>query len=262
MIKMNLDQIKECQLDILKQVSAFCEKNNIKYYLFAGTLLGAVRHKGYIPWDDDIDISMPRPDYEMFIKSFKSNYLKVHCIENDNLYWLPSAKVSNQKTKLIEDVDLDYKIGVNIDVFPLDGCPADLKLLRKKLCKIKLLQFLLNCKIVKIAKNRALYKNIFIYCMKILLKPISPNYLSLKISLISQSHDFNFSELAGTTGIIIMITKKSYYNNIIKIEFEKKFFNVFAEYKKWLAEIYGNDYMKIPPKEQRKTHHSFSAYYI
>ena len=126
----NLEELKKIQFDILKKVAAFCEKNKIKYYLGYGTLLGAVRHKGYIPWDDDIDIIMPRPDYlrfiEIFNKSTPSPELKVlsHYIDKNHPY--PFIKLINTKTKQVSHSSIKYDMGVCIDIFPLDGLPKSI----------------------------------------------------------------------------------------------------------------------------------------
>ena len=98
------DEMKHIQLDILKNVAKFCDENRIRYYLGFGTMLGAVRHKGFIPWDDDIDILMPRPDYLRFVKVFnKSNdRYEVKSIEIDEAYWNTFAKVFDLQTYMEE----------------------------------------------------------------------------------------------------------------------------------------------------------------
>ena len=83
MKRLNVDEMKAIELDMLKDISNFCDNNGIRYYLCGGTLLGAVRHKGFIPWDDDMDIAMPRPDYEKFLEIFNTQshrykYMKKH----------------------------------------------------------------------------------------------------------------------------------------------------------------------------------------
>ncbi|MFR5682857.1 MAG: phosphorylcholine transferase LicD [Clostridia bacterium] len=122
---MSLEEIKSIQLDILSQVANYCDRNGLRYFLAYGTLLGAVRHKGYIPWDDDIDIMMPRPDYMQFINSFNNEKcaLRVGSHYLDKNYPYVIAKVYDTSTLCKENIDVEYSIGINIDVFPIDGLP-------------------------------------------------------------------------------------------------------------------------------------------
>ena len=108
MEKLGIEEIRSIQLKILNIVADYCDKMGLTYFLGYGTLLGAVRHKGYIPWDDDIDILMPRPDYEKFIKEFNSNDYDVKSHYKDPKYPYTFAKVSYEKSILRENTDLKY----------------------------------------------------------------------------------------------------------------------------------------------------------
>ena len=125
-------ELLQLQLDILRDVDAFCRKNGIEYFLVGGTGIGAVRHGGYIPWDDDIDIGMRRPDYNRFIESFNGSYshLKVYAPEINLNYYAPYANVCDTRTLLDEGENGHRKdpIGVKIDIFPYDPIPSDEKL--------------------------------------------------------------------------------------------------------------------------------------
>ena len=123
MRELSIDEIKKIQLGLLVEVDHFCRKNDIKYSLTGGTLLGAVRHKGFIPWDDDIDICMPRPDYDRFVRNFVSSNCRVDAYEKNNKYLVPFAKVSDNNSILIENKKFRYDLGVNIDVFFQDVIP-------------------------------------------------------------------------------------------------------------------------------------------
>ncbi|MBR1548332.1 MAG: LicD family protein [Prevotella sp.] len=115
-------------MKILQATDAMCRQHGLRYYIWAGTMIGAVRHHGFIPWDDDIDIAMPRPDYEQLV-AHSSQWLaapyELVCAENDPLYPLPFAKIQDSSTTLIERTHLHYLGGVYIDVFPIDGVPAN-----------------------------------------------------------------------------------------------------------------------------------------
>lgn len=114
-------------LETLKLIHEVCKEHGLRYYITAGTLLGAVRHGGFIPWDDDLDIAMPRPDYDTLIAhadEWLPKHIELICAERDVNYPFPFAKIQNASTTLIERKHISYLGGVYIDVFPLDGVPA------------------------------------------------------------------------------------------------------------------------------------------
>lgn len=123
--------IRPLQLRILKVLLAIdevCRKHQLSYYCWAGTMLGAVRHKGFIPWDDDMDIAMPRPDYDKFMAHAAEWLPKPYeavCAETDPRYPFPFGKVQDGGTTLIERKHIDYIGGIYVDVFPIDGVPAN-----------------------------------------------------------------------------------------------------------------------------------------
>ena len=113
-------------LPILKAVDTACRQYGLRYYIWAGTMIGAVRHHGFIPWDDDLDIAMPRPDYDKLIahcKDWLPEPYEMVCAENDDAYPLPFAKIQDGSTTLIERLHLKYLGGIYLDVFPIDGAP-------------------------------------------------------------------------------------------------------------------------------------------
>jgi lipopolysaccharide cholinephosphotransferase len=113
-------------LPIIKAVDNACHQHGLRYYIWAGTMIGAVRHKGFIPWDDDLDIAMPRADYDKLIahcKEWLPEPFEMVCAENDDVYPLPFAKIQDGSTTLIERMHLKYLGGIYLDVFPIDGAP-------------------------------------------------------------------------------------------------------------------------------------------
>ena len=124
MQEISTEELKKIQLDILDEVTKFCEQKNIRMSLGYGTLLGAIRHKGYIPWDDDVDILMPYPDYKRFLKEFvgyKDNLI-VQYMGNDSSYRFTFAKVYDNRTLLLEKT---IRTGVYIDIYPVIGFPKE-----------------------------------------------------------------------------------------------------------------------------------------
>ena len=127
MVTYDIDLLHRRILRILMAVDSCCREHGLRYYIWAGTMIGAVRHKGFIPWDDDIDIAMPRPDYEQLIahcREWLPAPYEFVCAENDPAYPLPFGKVQDASTTLIERTHLHYLGGIYIDVFPIDGVPG------------------------------------------------------------------------------------------------------------------------------------------
>src|SRR5690554_4415622 len=120
-----LKKLHNVQIEILNQIVKICNQNKLTYFLIGGTLLGAIRHKGFIPWDDDLDIAMPRKDYEKFLElcqGYLGDEYYLHCSKTDPKYWLPFAKVRKNNTifeeKSIQTIN-SHK-GIYVDIFPLD----------------------------------------------------------------------------------------------------------------------------------------------
>lgn len=275
MKKLKLEELKQIELDILKEVTDFCDKNNIIYYLAAGTLLGAIRHKGFIPWDDDIDIAMPRPDYIRFIKEYdkwsKKNY-NITSIYDDKDVLIPFAKVWNAKTKKIErNIDYSDKFirGVDIDIFPIDGLPNNINkakiflvfqyallkmyiLLGEKYTKhknkiINIIKFSIytNLKILQKFKVISTYKIIKLINMNC----CKYNFYNSKFVAISVFPSYGQNE----------ITSGHNFKKRIKVKFERGYFYAPIGYDEYLRGLYGN-YMKLPPKSKQKTHHMSDSY--
>lgn len=133
--ELTVEEHKKIALDILIEIAKFCDENKISYYLAYGTLVGAVRHKGFIPWDDDIDIQMPRNDYEKFVRRFNAGHKHLQVVSpTDNAAKHTFAKVIDTRTVKVEN-GINYKdneyLGIDVDVFPLDGQPDDEKEYKK-----------------------------------------------------------------------------------------------------------------------------------
>ena len=127
MRKLVRKEIKNYQISILKAIDSFCKDKNITYFLSGGTLLGAARHAGYIPWDDDLDLMMPREDYDRFTNEFKNEYLKIYSLATVSDCRFPFMKVYDKRTLVAEDSFKNEMVyGVFVDIFPLDKAPSKL----------------------------------------------------------------------------------------------------------------------------------------
>lgn len=253
-------ELKSILTDILIDVDDFCKKNNILYYLAFGTLLGAVRHNGFIPWDDDLDIMMPRDDYERFINSYCSPKYKCVHLGNDSKYFYPFAKVYDVDTVIIEDIMFSSEFGVYLDIFPIDGVPD--KKTHNYLRKPILLQKVLRHKYSPISRPRNKVKKVLIHITKLLLKPFSPHYIAKKINDSACLFSYNDCQNVGVLvwGYDYKTFKRSMLGKGTGMLFENNTFIVPNDYDEILKSIYG-DYMVLPPVEKRVSVHCFKAFY-
>lgn len=261
MKKINATQLKEIQLQILTEVDFFCKAKNIKYCLAYGTLIGAIRHKGYIPWDDDIDIVMLRPDFERFISSFSASNsrYKVICNELQSDCYYPFAKVLDTKTVLYEPDENGVKLCVNIDLFAYDAVPdrTSGNKLNRKLAKFNFL----NVVQFKLYRSKKWYKRIPKLILHHILKLYPKGYFASKIVKNARKYEeIGLSQyVGGFTSVGDGLCDRSVFDSYILKEFEGREYPVPIGYDVWLTAIYG-DYMQLPPVEKRITHHTFKAY--
>lgn len=257
------DELKQIQLRILDYVDAFCKKHNIMYSLACGTLLGAIRHKGFIPWDDDIDIQMLRPDYEKFIGLIRKDNNPLYTIKtfDDNLE-ISFAKVIATDTILVETYSRST-FGVYIDVFPIDGVrnEEDFKKRHKQV-----MQQYYKYGIIKadISSQEKIKSRIKLTILKFLYSQFTPKKIIKKINNIAQKEkvdkcDYLFEMAAGRT-YRAPFSKKA-FSSVLRVPFEDKYYPVLVGYDEYLKACYGENYMQIPPKEKQISHHDFKAYW-
>lgn len=254
-----LDELKSIQLDLLQKTVDFCESNGLRCFMCGGTLIGAIRHKGYIPWDDDIDIAMPRQDYDRFVKTFNQpeNYYQVVNLETNPKYEYCFAKVFDNRTVLKELYYPGNTFGVYIDLFPADGV-KDIAQIRK----IMVLRKILNSKRANYY-HRTIPKMIINTFAKILLLLVSARKIARLMDHEARKYAFGSLPSAGLIANPIGIGEmvdKSVFDSDVYMEFEGRQYRAPIGYDKWLRSIYG-DYMQLPPEEYRVSHHTFKAWW-
>lgn len=256
-----IQEIRDIQLNILNDVHTFCQANNIRYFLAWGTLLGAIRHDGYIPWDDDIDISMPRPDYDRFIRLYKSDRYVLDSILKDSSYPYVFAKVSDKHTILVEETRYPYNLGINIDVFPIDGLSNDRSIAIRHNNKITFYNKILTFKRVRMALRRGVFKNLLLFIGQLILCLIPYKWLLRILDKNMRKYDFEQSKYAADLCFAEYgkISERKLYEKYNLHVFENNMYVIPDEYHSILTHIYG-DYMTLPPAEKRISHHIFKAY--
>ncbi len=252
MRKLSIEECKKISIDILCDIADYCEKHDLRYYLSVGTLLGCVRHKGFIPWDDDIDIMMPRPDYQKLIKKYDGKYI----ILDPHSGYLYYSKAYDPNTVKYEP-GTDYRkyepLGVDIDIFPLDGMVNDKEVLDKLYKKECFLETLL-----RLSNQPIFYRKNPIKCInRIVPRIIGSKNLVKMIEKNAMTYDYDSNDYVvrmrwSPNGFTGALPKEIY--GVSYGEFEGEFFRIPSGYDEWLKAFFGDNYMELPPEEKRVIH--------
>lgn len=267
MKELSLQEIKKIELEILKYFHSFCVENNIKYFLSNGTLLGAVKYKGFIPWDDDVDVLVPREDYNKLISLFKDTEKYVlFAFERNNKFLYPFAKLVDMSTRKEEtNINNGVEMGLDIDVFPLDYWDNDYNKAKKEVGRINRDMFALTLTKMRKADSHNPLKRFLKSVFMLFYKMHGGKYYIRRIIDESNKESQKGSSYLGCKAWCIYkereIIPSEVFEEVVEIEFEKEKFNAPAGYDTYLQSLYG-DYKQDPPLEKQKTHHSFKAYWI
>lgn len=257
------EEVKKVQVEILLEFDRICKENNIHYNLYYGTLLGAVRHKGFIPWDDDIDVAMTRENYNKFLEVYSQQIDEKYFVQNyesDPNFFRTFTRVRKNKTiyKQRHYKDLDIHHGIFIDVFPFDGVDQNKN---KETLRYKYLYFLRRLNIIKhfgVDKNASRVKK----AAQNLINQVIPNlkFNQYLTKVMTRKNNMNtgyindINDVSEYNSFEKYLIKKEDFLDSILMDFEGHQFPIPSKYDKYLKRAYG-DYMKLPPKEERKPHH-------
>jgi lipopolysaccharide cholinephosphotransferase len=259
------EDIKQSLLETFKDIKSFFEENNLMYCMAYGTLLGAIRHKGFIPWDLDMDINMPRPDFEYFIKNFvsKNKQTKIVDSKTNSNFFMSFAKLSDSRT-ICDEHYRGFKedlYGVSVDVFPIDG--IDEKKYPRTLSSANILTNILYANRIKPNRMVTLNYNIGFIISNIAFAWWPYKKIVRRIDKLCANTDYDKVEMVAgiSDGNPIKLTfSKEYFEDLSWGEFEGIKCRIPTHYDEILTKYYG-DYMTPLPENKRVDQHTYSLYY-
>lgn len=264
----NISEIRSIQLSILDYVVSFLDNNNIRYFLGYGTLIGAIRHATYIPWDDDIDIVMLRSDYEKLLSlsdELSNDEFELKHNRIDKGFKYSFMKIVHKGSVIIEpNKFVEVPIGINIDVFPMDNFKSDRLILKAYLFLNQLFQRILDIKCLNFSIKRSTHKNVVIAVFKLFSLPFNTNWLTRIIDHFGAKMSTEPSDKVANlvySNYRYDYAARDAFDDVVKVRFEGKFYSAPIGFDEWLTNYYG-DYMQLPPEDNRVSHHSYEAYIV
>ena len=265
--RIDVDELKSIQLNILMVIDEFCRNNSINYSLACGSLLGAIRHKGYIPWDDDIDIQLLREDYNKLMVEFPQlfSHISLISLERDKRWNRAYARAYDTRTIEKEGVNGEIEgLGVGIDVFPIDKVPNNE---RQWLSYNKLRMFIQNIyqlKLMRWSKTRSVINNIIVILSHVVLFPFSLRFIARLIDSFAQRYNLYSSNYLFENCQGIGKNRNRFqlidFSDYVDTDFENNKLKIIVGYDDYLKNTYGN-YMVLPPAEKQVSQHQFSAFW-
>lgn len=262
--ELTLDEMKAVELGILKNFDSICKENGLEYSLAYGTMLGAIRHKGFIPWDDDIDVFMKRKDYEKLLAlKYDDGDFEVKSYRYSKNYYFLYSKMVDKRTSICEDWRVEKDMGLFVDIFPLDYCKfngdgdelktqmdAETKYIDRKVEIAGILGH-------KMSHHMSLSPR---YIVKFLFKLFTFPFRRLILKKIDLMHSKNKSGnyMVQYFGCNVFF-KPELFDKLTTCNFEGCQFPIYSEYDKILTQCYG-DYMTPPPLKEQKSVHWYKAY--
>ena len=263
----DIREIQQMELGIMEYIHETCQKIGVKYFLAYGSLIGAVRHKGFIPWDDDMDICMLREDYEKlqdYLIANPDERYEVMSYKNNLNYVYPFMKVQDNHTYLLEeDVRIDSNMGIYVDIFPVDGYENDANFKNNMTKLIKKRQ--LSCYTFKgITNTKSVLNSLIRYISVIIFYFTNTNKYVAQIEELAKSRkvsDYEEVDYLIYKDMNKPVWRREWLEQVTTGTFEGKEFMIPKNYHEILTSDYG-DYMQLPPVEQRVSHHDFKLWKI
>lgn len=259
-----MNKLQNCILEVFKEIDKICTQNDINYYAIGGTCIGAVRHKGFIPWDDDLDIAMPRKDYEKFLKiapELLPSNLKIRGLYDSEHQEDMIVKVHDVTTTFIENFAIQFPdryVGIWVDIMPLDGLPNNILFRKIHFRKIKLLNKLNAHRRMNVEIYHTSPKSIFVWkAIKTILDLFPYDYFTKKYEECLKQYSFDDSVWScyGWSGRCEQISFKAEgFRKAVVMKFEDYHMRVPERYDEFLTTMFG-DYMNLPSEEERIAKH-------
>ena len=260
-----MEESKSIMIKILESIDKCCRANNIKYSLCWGTMIGAIRHHGFIPWDDDIDVMMSREDYNRFLEVYSDTEYGVYTPKTNKNCVQIITKIYDKKTRVFFHNNSISIFGIWVSIFPYDSVPNES--LREWEMKRTFWMSLYHFKTARFLNT----DNIFMYVIKFLAKVIALPFSSFWLynrleSCLTTYNDHQTERVCLWTGVgrtktTFLYFSKDWFDEVIDVDFENIKTKIISGYDQFLKSRYG-DYMKLPPESERVFKHNFKSYYI